>query len=196
MNQLVPLALSSQGKPAFHASAVCVPGGAVAFLGRAGSGKSTLAAAFALGESSFLTDDALLIEERGDTYLAKPSHASLRLWRDSVDALADGSCVDSAGSISYSSKTRLLAGAMCWPTKTIRSGCSPLSCWASTSPHPIGSSAARDGSDRYRAWLDNSFLLDIEDRDLLTRHFDWTHRISGRVPTYGLDYVARLWHPA
>ena len=38
------------------------------------------------------------------------------------------------------------------------------------------------------AWLRNSFLLDVEDRDLLARHFEWTHRISGRVPTFTLDY--------
>ena len=44
------------------------------------------------------------------------------------------------------------------------------------------------GTDRYRAWLDNSFLLDIEDQALLAQHFDWTHRISGAVPTFTLDY--------
>ena len=36
VNQLVPLALSRQGQPTFHASAVTVPGGAVAFLARTG----------------------------------------------------------------------------------------------------------------------------------------------------------------
>ena len=39
------------------------------------------------------------------------------------------------------------------------------------------------------AWIENSFLLDIQDRDLLARHFDWTHRISGKVPTFALDYT-------
>ena len=36
INQLVPLALSRQGKPAFHASVDTDPGGAVAFLGKTG----------------------------------------------------------------------------------------------------------------------------------------------------------------
>jgi hypothetical protein len=46
-----------------------------------------------------------------------------------------------------------------------------------------------DGGDRYRAWLENSFLLDIEDEELLAQHFNWTHRISSAVPTYRLDYT-------
>ena len=44
------------------------------------------------------------------------------------------------------------------------------------------------GLDRYMAWLGNSFLLDIEDHELLAQHFEWTHRISGTVPTFSLDY--------
>ena len=66
INQLVPLALSRQGHPAFHASAVTMPRGVVAFLGKSGMGKSTLAASFALRDASFLTDDSLIIEENED----------------------------------------------------------------------------------------------------------------------------------
>ncbi len=39
INQIVPLALSRQGRPAFHASVVTVSSGAVAFLGNSGMGK-------------------------------------------------------------------------------------------------------------------------------------------------------------
>jgi len=109
INQLVPLALSRQGRPAYHASVVTVPGGAVAFLGKTGMGKSTLAASFALNESAFLTDDALLIEESDGGCLAMPSHASLRLWDDGVEALVDER-IAKASAISYSDKARLLAG--------------------------------------------------------------------------------------
>ena len=45
-----------------------------------------------------------------------------------------------------------------------------------------------EGSARQMAWIENSFLLDIKDRELLARHFDWTHRICSRVPTFSLDY--------
>jgi hypothetical protein len=185
INQLVPLALSRQGLPAYHASAVTVPGGAVAFLGRTGAGKSTLAASFALGESAFLTDDGLIIEETGRGYVALPSHASVRLWDDSVEALA-GHDLPKAASISYSDKTRLLAGgALAHSDEAVPL----LAAFQLEIDEPDSIDINRlDGGDRYRAWLENSFLLDIEDQSLLARHFDWTHRISSAIPTYRLDY--------
>ena len=185
INQLVPLALSRQGRPAYHASVVTVPGGAVAFLGKTGTGKSTLAASFALNEAAFLTDDSLLIEESGGCCMAMSSHASLRLWDDSMEALVDER-IAKASAISYSNKARLLAGealAYCEEPQ-------PL-----LATYVLDRQSAQDvsirelsGLDRYMAWLGNSFLLDIEDHDLLSQHFEWTHRISDTVPTFSLDY--------
>jgi len=191
INQLVPLALSRQGKPSFHASVVTVPGGAIAFLGKTGMGKSTLAASFALSDAAFLTDDALLVEETKDGCLAMPSHASLRLWEDGVDALLDAGNPQ-ADPVSYSSKTRLLAGEG-------RTHCDePQALLAAfmlerANVYPEGTQSAvtfraLHGVERHMAWVENSFLLDIEDHELLASHLDWTHRISGTVPTFALDY--------
>lgn len=189
INQLVPLALSRQGRPAYHASVVAVPGGAVAFLGKTGMGKSTLAASFALAGSAFLTDDALLVEETPDGCRVLPSHASLRLWQDSVSALAgalDNPSLPRAGPVSYSSKARLLAGEALSHCEQAQ----PL--LAAYVLEPQGSAGVSvtplSGLARYMAWLGNSFLLDIEDPALLARHFEWTHRISAAVPTFSLDY--------
>ena len=57
----VPLLLAERGDLALHASAVAVPGGAVAFLGVSGSGKSTTA--WALGEAGFpvLAEDGSVV---------------------------------------------------------------------------------------------------------------------------------------
>lgn len=186
LNQLVPLALSRQGRPAFHASAVSVPGGCIAFLGISGMGKSTLAASFALSGAAFLTDDALIIDESGSEVLAVPSHASLRLWEDSVDALVGPDRVRAHG-VSYSDKARLLAG------PDLAHGAAPLPLRAAyllerTEPAEVTIKPLA-GSIRHMAWVRNSFLLDIEDRDSLARHFDWTHRIAARIPTYSLDYA-------
>jgi len=186
INQLVPLALSRQGRPSFHASVVTVPDGAVAFLGKTGMGKSTLAAAFALADAAFLTDDSLIVDERDDQCLAMPSHASLRLWEDSVDALVSDDAARAA-SISYSSKARLLAGdALAFGNAPVRL----LAAYelAAEQPEDI-SIRPLSGAERQMAWVGNSFLLDIEDRDLLAQHFDWTHRIASQVPTFSLDYV-------
>ena len=185
INQMVPLALSRQGRPAFHASVVTVPGGAVSFLGKTGMGKSTLAASYALHDATFLTDDALLIEEGVDGCLAVPSHASIRLWEDSVEALVGGR-QQAASYISYSEKARLLGGDALSYTKE------PQLLLAAfvLEREDVADVEIRGvaGLDRYMGWLENSFLLDVEDNDLLAQHFEWTHRISGAVPTFALDY--------
>ncbi len=184
INQLVPLALSRQGRPAFHASVVTVPGGAVAFLGNSGMGKSTLAASFALEGAAFLTDDALLIDECAGIR-AMPSHASLRLWKDSIDALIPEGAPE-AQAISYSSKSRLLAGnALCYRNEPVALLAAFELQWQELDDISI---QPLEGAERTMAWIENSFLLDIEDQDLLARHFDWTYRIADRVPTFRLDY--------
>ena len=38
------------------------------------------------------------------------------------------------------------------------------------------------------AWVNNSFLLDSEDQQLLLQHFNWVQRIGLSVPTWKLDY--------
>jgi hypothetical protein len=184
INQLVPLALSRQGQPAFHASVVTMPGGAVAFLGKAGMGKSTLAASFALEEAAFLTDDALLVDET-DGIRAMPSHASLRLWEDSVEALIPDHA-PKAGAISYSSKARLLAGnVLHHANEPVPLLAAYVLDWQEVAEIVI---IPLKDSARQMAWVSNSFLLDIQDQALLARHFDWTHRIADEVPTFSLDY--------
>ena len=85
LNQVLPLVLSKLGKLVFHASAVEVPGGAVAFAAESGRGKSTLAASFAVNGFRFLTDDGLVLEPVADGYQVQPSHPSIRLWEDSEE---------------------------------------------------------------------------------------------------------------
>lgn len=185
VNQVAPLAMSRQGVPAFHASVVTVPGGAVAFLGKAGMGKSTLAASFALNEAEFLTDDSLVIEETGDVCLALPSHPSLRLWEDSLEALIDNT-TRRAAAINYSTKARLLAG------QALSHRAKPQLLLAAFVLEQRDASriSVRElaGAERHMAWVNNSFLLDVEDQGLLAKHFDWTCRISATIPTLALDY--------
>jgi serine kinase of HPr protein (carbohydrate metabolism regulator) len=81
LNQVLPLALSRQGKLVLHGSAVDIGGQGVAFLGESGRGKSTLAASFATEGTRFLTDDGLLLEWVGECCMIIPSHPSIRLWQ-------------------------------------------------------------------------------------------------------------------
>ena len=92
-----------------------------------------------------------------------------------------------AGPVSYSEKTRLLAGdALSYANEPERLVGAFLLDVGEPADIAI---TALEGSDRYRAWLENSFLLDIEDKALLAQHFDWTHRVADAIPTYRLDYV-------
>ncbi|MBK8358824.1 MAG: hypothetical protein IPL15_07500 [Comamonadaceae bacterium] len=109
LNQVLPLALSRQGKLVLHGSAVDIGGQGVAFLGESGRGKSTLAASFATEGTRFLTDDGLLLEWVSDQCMILPSHPSIRLWEDSQDALVSDSATV-APAVSFTTKSRFLAG--------------------------------------------------------------------------------------
>jgi hypothetical protein len=75
VGQALPAAAVLAGLEVLHASAVAVDGGAVALTGPPGSGKSTLAAHLVLLGASFLTDDVLALEARGDGVYAHPGLA-------------------------------------------------------------------------------------------------------------------------
>jgi len=109
LNQVLPLALSRQGKLVLHASAVEIDGAGVAFSGDSGRGKSTLAASFATSGSRFLTDDGLQLNWLDGQCWIAPSHPSVRLFEDSQEALIHRA-VDLAPALDYTSKVRLLAG--------------------------------------------------------------------------------------
>jgi len=87
-HQVTPLMLSLGGALVLHASAVEVCGRAMGFVGGSGAGKSTLAASFVGAGQRFLADDALLVEARDEPPVAHPVPAALRLYPDSLDALA------------------------------------------------------------------------------------------------------------
>ena len=188
VNQVFPLALSRQGRPAFHASVVTVAGGAIAFLGSTGMGKSTLATSFVRNGAEFLTDDGMLIEERDEGIFVQPNHPSVRLWDDSIAVLL-GDDAARAPALSFTSKSRLLASdalPYCDHPKPL------LAAFVlGDDSAPVPTVGDLNGVDRVMGWLANSFLLDGEDRALISRHFEWTLRISGRVPTWRLDYPRR-----
>jgi hypothetical protein len=109
LNQVLPLVLSKQGKLVFHAGAIETEAGAIAFMGSSRRGKSTLSASFATAGFRFLTDDALLIEADERGYIVHPSHASIRLWADSQQAIVSTGA-NVAPAVQYTPKARLLSG--------------------------------------------------------------------------------------
>ncbi|MBZ0309396.1 MAG: hypothetical protein K8I82_25250 [Anaerolineae bacterium] len=188
LNQVLPLALSKQGKLVFHASAVEIDGVAVAFMGESSKGKSTLAASFATGGFRFLTDDGLMVEVCGDGYRIMPSHPSIRLWQDSEAALIAPD-TPTAPTLEFTSKSRFLAGEtipFCDSPRPLRrvyflgDGSAPEVMFQRMRP-----------AEALIELVKHSFLLDIEEREMLAAHFDELSSLANLPIYYLLDYPRR-----
>jgi hypothetical protein len=188
LNQVLPLVLSKQGKLVFHASAVEIDNAAVAFMGASGKGKSTLAASFATSGFRFLTDDGLMVEASDGGYQVAPSHPSIRLWQDSESALIAPD-TPTAPALEFTSKSRFLAGEaipFCDTPKPLRrvyflgDGSAPGITFQRMKP-----------AEALIELVKHSFLLDIEEREMLAAHFDELSSLSNLPIYYRLDYPRR-----
>ncbi len=188
LNQVVPLALSRQGKLMLHGSSVDVDGQGVAFVGVSGRGKSTLAASFATAGRRFLSDDGMHLEWADTRFEIIPSHASVRLWEDSQDALDIGSAA-MAPAIDFTTKARLLAGgdlAYCGEPL-------PLRRIYFLGPGDTASVTiqAMKPADALIALTRQCFILDVDQQDALARHFEDLCRLANLPIHFELDYTRR-----
>ena len=188
-NQVLPLALSRQGRIVLHGAALEADGIALAFVGMSGRGKSTLAASFAVAGHRLLTDDRLEVEVDEQVILARPSHPSIRLWDDSREVLI-GSDVPAAAPVQFSPKARFLSGG----SLVFCSERLPLHGLYFLGDGAVDAPMIRPVSGR-EAWVElarNAFLLDIEARDVISAHVDRLSRMA-RMPIYHqLDYPRRF----
>lgn len=189
LNQVLPMVLGRQGTLTFHGSAVEVDAGAVAFMGQSGLGKSTLALSFATNGFRFLADDGLVIDDAGEQVIARPSHPSIRLWQDSKDALSPRDA-DEASALPYTAKCRINAGGGIVFCDEPR----PLS-----AVFILEDEGARDvqlerirPADALIRWVRHSFMLDVEDDDLVAGHFERVSRLVTKIPCYSLDFPRRF----
>lgn len=188
LNQVLPLVQSMQGLLVFHASAVEIGSGAVAFFAESGRGKSTLAASFATSGYRFLTDDGLMVASRDGGYQVMPSHPSIRLWQDSEAALISPDA-PTAPPLEFTPKSRFLAGdkiIFCDQPRPLRrvyflgDGSAPTIVFQSMKP-----------SHALVALVSHSFLMDIEEREILIAHFDELSKLASQPIFYRLDYPRR-----
>ena len=106
LSNVMPMALSRQGKLVLHASAVEVDSSALVFVGVSGRGKSTLATSFAGDGHALVVDDGLVVESHGGRFMAMPGNPSVRLWRDS-EQLLSGSDAHADPLLEYTEKRRI-----------------------------------------------------------------------------------------
>ena len=185
LNQIVPLALSQQGQLVLHGSAVNADGSALAFLGDSGQGKSTLAGHFSAHGMPFLTDDGLLVDQRGARARVAPGHRSIRLWADSERSLLPVG-VQKSGAVQFTNKGRFHAGEVfphCAEPCDLRciyllrnSGVDAVQ----ISPVPAATA--------FIALVNHSFLLDTESSAVLGRHFSQLQTLVRTTKVFSLDY--------
>lgn len=188
LNQVCPLALTRQGHLVLHGSAVEIGECAVAFLGDSGVGKSTLAASFAVTGTRFLTDDGLVLLPESDQWLVTPSHPSLRLWRDSTEALiADDAA--RADAVTFTDKARFLAGSnmsFCGDSRPLRA----IYVLGDEDGTEAQATPLRS-TESLLACVQNSFLLDVGAREALAQQFESLSELTTRVPCFNLTYPRR-----
>jgi hypothetical protein len=76
----------------FHASAVALPTGGVAFMASKGHGKSTQAAAFVRRGHALITDDLLLLKEGQNRIWAVPGVPFIKLWPKTLALMGEDPC--------------------------------------------------------------------------------------------------------
>ncbi len=186
--QVLPLLDSIHGAPAYHGAAVAVGDRAIAFLGPSGQGKSTLTAAFARRGYPFLSDDCLRAHPAPDgAFLAEPHADFIRLWDDSLDALAP------AGQAPFlapgSPKPQLEAGHhLPHCTQAL-----PLA-----RVYVLGDGEADAATlipiapaQAAMMWTRNAFVLDIKSPTVMARSFDAAAKLAASLPMRYLDYPRR-----
>jgi len=179
-DQVLPLALSRQGRLLLHASAVHLPFfGTVGFVGQTSRGKSTLAAALAARGGRIVSDDCLAIEFEDGVPYALPAYPGLRLWPGAgANALLGGAA---AGRVAhYSRKRRVPRGSLPFHGRR-----SPLRALFLLSPRASSGplvtlrrcrpAAALLGLVRF------AYLLDVEDRRDLARVFEGVSTLAAQV---------------
>jgi hypothetical protein len=184
--QVLPLALSRKFELVLHASAVEIGSFAVAFLGQSGLGKSSLAASFSTQGHRFLTDDGLHLNKTDEgQYWVNPGYPAIRLWQDSRAALIPQDARLSPP-LDYTPKIRVLADDEMAFSDTPR----PLRCI-----YLLGQGESRTvviqplaGNEIMVELVRNCFLLDIQEREMLTHHFGSLSELARKDMFFRLDY--------
>lgn len=197
-DQVIPRVICHGGRLVMHASAVeLTDGRTVAFTGPSGWGKSTLASAFYQAGHRLLTDDCLLLENRGGMVSAVPAYSSLRLWPDSASELAAGLIINKGKGARFSEmahythKKQLLFETAENPENQEWSEISTLFVLG----EPSGSLDAGEvrieplgGNQTVMAIIEALFALDVVSKEAVRRSFEVVRDVAGGMPVFRLIY--------
>jgi len=190
IDQVIPRIVGHQGSIVLHASAIVINGVAILFLGETGWGKSTLASSFHSKGYQLLADDCVLLSPEENNINVIPSYSGIRLLADSVSAVL-GEDNNLHNMTHYSAKKRLILsrgvskqGACSLPIGAIFNIVSP-----DKSPAEEVVIEEIKGAKVVTELLKHSFVLDVTDKEKLTRKFYMTSTITASdLPVYRLGF--------
>ncbi|MFB0612104.1 hypothetical protein [Aurantiacibacter poecillastricola] len=188
VNQILPIIENHTGSIRLHGSANQIGGRAVAFMGSSRRGKTTLTGALARAGHPFLTEDVLEVERGGQAYLVQPHSKVLRLFEDSAAIVlgrrpegdrANGKFDVASDEFVPHAGNAAPLGAIC----LLGPGESDGFMQRRLSPLAAASQ-----------FLQQSFLLDVNDKPRLREHFDRLVTLAEAVPCFEVDYPRRYDH--
>jgi hypothetical protein len=185
-DQVLPRCLAQRGGLVAHAAGIAIGHDIALFIGESGRGKSTLAGLFFRAGRTVLTDDCLMLRPTLDTVRAVPTYPSLRLKRDSAEALFPGDGT-SAPEPSFSDKRRLLVPDVAHDVANRHVAALYFMGDATAEPtevtiRPLGPAAA------CIRLMEQTFQLDVLDRDAVGRLLTCAGDVVAQVPAFTLDF--------
>ncbi|NND57338.1 MAG: hypothetical protein HKN57_08795, partial [Xanthomonadales bacterium] len=195
LDQVLPRAVCHGGRLVMHASAVRLRDGRIiAFSGPSGRGKSTLALALSQAGHEVITDDCLLLEQGDGHIRAIPAYPSMRLWPDSLAALAGGEPPEGAQVSDMAHYTHKKQLKFAQRAKVDRGGEDRLSAfYLLAAPDECDKGGAISvkpvsGSTAIMAMIEALFALDVRDRAVIESNFRLAGAMAGAVPLFSLAY--------
>ena len=195
IDQVIPRVMGHGGRMVIHASAVeLTDGRVVVFTGPSGRGKSTLAMAMLNSGHRLISDDCLLLENRGGEIYGIASYPSLRLWADSAAAMAQGKAIRGARvskMAHYTNKQQLLFEGRGAAAESGWVKMSALYILDAVVPGQIVQRPVIEptgGMNSLMALIEALFVLDVVRKEQVKKNFEVVRSIAGLVPVFHLYY--------
>jgi len=192
LGHVLSCALLKRGIESLHVTAVVIDGEAVGFMGDCGYGKSSLGAAFIQAGYSLLSDDLLVVEEKGRDFFAYPGPPRIKLFPEIANSLL-GEGVKGTPMHNLTPKLiipleRQQSYRCAVPLKTIYMLTRPAARRRGEEVSIRGVSQRKS----YLGLLKNTFNTVIAEPDRLKRQFALTAQVASKVPIKLLAYPRTL----
>lgn len=192
LSQVLSFVLLKRGIEPLHSTAVVIDGRAVGFLGDCGYGKSSLGAALLQAGHPLLTDDLLVLKEKGHSFSVYPGPPRIKLYPEIARRLL-GERVTGTPMNNLTSKLII-------PLDSQRSyrAPAPLNALYVLTRPAVGSARKKVTIRRLsqrRAFLEllkNTFNSIVIDPERLKRQFVLATRVASKVPIKLLSYPRTL----